>query len=146
MSCLRVAPPGRWSRFRTRPVLPRLGAVAGCWIRLARLLALAFSRTRRSAAGPRSGAKLWAAAQIRETATFRLVNFLTGFWSGNAFQISTRRGPGQRFAKRERSPAPLKRAAPGLIWLGEVKTAMWLLRSMVNVSTLGFSLSRQYRD
>src|SRR6266404_3229156 len=97
-------------------------------------------------AGPRSGAKLWAAAQIRETATFRLVNFLTGFWPGNAFQISTRRGPGQRFAKWERSPAPLKRAASGLIWLGEVKTAMWLLRSMVNVSTLGFSLSRQYRD
>src|SRR5260221_9466413 len=126
MSCFRVAPPGLCSRFRTRPVLPRLWAVVGFWILRARLLPLAFGGTRRSAAAP-PAAKLWAAAQIRETATFRLVNFLTGFWPGNAFQISTRRGPGQHFAKRQRSLAPLKRAASGLTWPGEGMTARWLL-------------------
>src|SRR5438477_346414 len=83
-----VAPPGRCSSSRTRPVLPRRRAGAGFWIRLVRLPALAFGGTRRSPAGPLFGAKLCAADQIRETATLRLVNFLTGFWPGNAFQIS----------------------------------------------------------
>ena len=54
MSCFSVAPPGRCSSSRTRPVLPRLSVAAGFWIRLARLPDFAFGdKTKRRCAAVR---------------------------------------------------------------------------------------------
>src|SRR5881628_801088 len=113
-----VAPPLRWSRPRTvafllpsraaaglLPALPRfpLDALAGfafaaalaflpCFAPALALLARFGAVVAASAGLPPS--RLWIAFQIRLTADFRSVNFLTGVRPGIPFQTSTSRSAG----------------------------------------------------
>ncbi len=130
-----VAPVGCCSNAITWAVLLVLRA-RGSPLELAFFPALPFFDATVGLCAPTVGLRCWMAFQIRATARFRLVNFLTGTTPGKLFQISISRGPGHWAASLPSSFGLLKVSIPSAlpsVCFKEAWKVMLLSESIVNV-------------